>query len=116
MSKGAIACDFDKTIAFHVDGQEVLGKPIPRMLRRIKAHLAGGENVEIFSARASNAKAIADIQDWTEEHLGKRLPAGNVKKPYFYKFYDDKAEGVEPNTGRLRGERTVTRRRLKLSR
>lgn len=116
MSKGAIACDFDKTLAFHVDGQEKLGNPIPKMLRRIKRHLEDGEDVEIFSARASNAKAIGEIQDWTEKHLGVRLPAGNVKKGYFTKFYDDKAEGVVPNTGRLRTERNPTRRRLHLSR
>ncbi len=116
MSKGCIACDFDKTLAFHVNGQQALGNPIPKMLRRIKQHLVDGEDVEIFSARADNPKSIEEIEDWTEKHLGVRLNVGNIKKPNFYKFYDDKAVEVEPNTGRLRGERAVTRRRLKLSR
>lgn len=116
MSKGAIACDFDKTIAFHVDGQEKLGNPIPKMLRRIKAHLAAGDNVEIFSARADNPRTVRELGDWTEKHLGVRLPAGNVKKPYYYRFYDDKAVEVEPNTGRLRHERKAARRRLHLAR
>lgn len=107
-----IGCDFDGTLAFHKPGMEVLGKPIPRMLRRIKKHLADGHAVEIFTARAKDHKEISRIQDWTEKHLGRRLPVTNVKKHYFTKMYDDRAEGVEANTGRLRGERTHTRRRL----
>jgi len=114
--KQCIGCDFDGTLAFHKPGMDVIGKPIPRMVRRIKAHLAAGDDVEIFTARATNHKAISEIQDWTEKHLGHRLPVTNLKKPYFTKMYDDRAEGIQPNTGRLRGERTTVRRRLHLSR
>jgi len=114
--KECIACDFDKTLSFYVDGMKELGKPLTPMLRRIKAHLAKGDDVEIFTARASSAAEIGRIQDWTEKHLGVRLPVTNVKKSHFTRYYDDRAEGVVPNTGRLHRESPPARRRLRLSR
>lgn len=100
-------CDLDATLAEHNGwkGPLHIGKPIPKMVERIKQHLANGERVKIFTARYSEPdldirKAIVEaIQDWTEKHIGQRLEVTNEKTYSMIGFYDDRAIQVVPNTG-----------------
>lgn len=65
---GWIACDFDATLFEWGEGTsnpgDVLrvGKPIPKMIERIKKHLADGEEVRIFTARVGPATAEECLQ------------------------------------------------------
>ena len=120
-SQGWIAVDLDGTLAeyhgwvntFHI------GAPIPRMVERVKGWLAMGCDVRIFTARVDGGDAAAAasvdpeivqryrdveaitkmIQDWTETHLGKRLPV-TCKKDYgMVQLWDDRCVQIIPNTG-----------------
>lgn len=120
---GWIAVDLDGTLAeyhgwvntFHI------GEPIPLMVERVKAWLDKGEDVRIFTARIDGGGAASKmgvdpeivkkyedreaitkmIQDWTEKHIGVRLPVTNMKDYGMKILYDDRCRQVEANTGRL---------------
>lgn len=103
-----IGVDLDGTLAFEDDwrGIEHIGEPIPRMVERVKALIADGHDVRIFTARASRLQtdeerttAIRCVEDWCEKHLGKRLPVTNEKDHFLKYFFDDRAIAVECNTG-----------------
>lgn len=102
-----VGVDLDATLAEYTgwNGPLHIGKPIPKMVERIKAILATGQNVKVFTARMSEPdedvrKAIAEaIGDWTEEHIGKRLEVTNVKTYDMIECYDDRIKQVVPNTG-----------------
>lgn len=111
-----IAVDFDGTLVDNSEwrGIEWAGAPIPRMVARVKAALARGWKVSIFTARVSprfddedetwgdEAVARKFVEDWTEKHLGQRLPVTAVKWGYFTEFWDDKAVAVRANSGYTR--------------
>ena len=115
---GKIAVDLDGTLAeyhrWNPDGS--VGKPIPKMVDRVKKWLAEGKQVIIFTARVSTgggyskeSKKKADvefadnqrkiIEAWCEEHLGQVLPITSDKGFDIYEFWDDRAVQVIPNTG-----------------
>lgn len=96
-----LAVDFDQTLAFHKPGMGigVLGKPITRMLKRVKQEISKGREVVIFTARGGQAKQVALIQDWLEEHGLPRLRVTNVKLPEFEEMWDDRARQVVANKG-----------------
>lgn len=98
-----VAVDLDGTLAFHDRwrGKDHVGEPIPEMLERVKGWLKDGKKVSIFTARADKAENIPAIRAWLRKHLGQELPVTNVKRKEFSKFYDDRAEKVERNTGRI---------------
>jgi Inorganic Pyrophosphatase len=101
-AKGRIAVDFDKTLAALNEGEfneDKLGPPIPLMLARVKQWLADGEEVCIFTARASSPEACEAIKKWCKKYIGQELDVTNVKSPDMKEFYDDKAFHVEPNLG-----------------
>lgn len=113
---GWIGVDFDATLAeYNGWNGGGLGAPIPRMLARVKAWLADGRDVRIVTARVAEtglrnqvggiddatfaqAQRIA-IQDWTELHLGARLPVTATKDFGMVELWDDRAVQVIPNTG-----------------
>lgn len=121
MSKdGWIGVDLDGTLA-HYDGwvhETHIGDPIPIMANRVRAWLADGRDVRIFTARADGGdvavamgnpageafrdvqRIIGIIQDWTEQHFGVRLPVTNKKDYGMVELWDDRAVQVVPNTGR----------------
>lgn len=104
-----ILVDFDRTLGYYEswekDGSK-LGPPIEPMLARVKAWLAKGEDVRIFTARAaeSNPRRNTDIpaiEEWCIQHIGRVLPVQNWKDFTTKEIWDDLAYSVEPNTGRV---------------
>lgn len=80
------------------------------MVERVKAWLAQGVEVRIFTARAYTPKewlgenrAISFVEAWCEKHLGMKLPVTCVKDFAMMELYDDRAIRVEMNTGKLIG-------------
>jgi hypothetical protein len=106
---GWIGVDLDGTLA-HYDrwrGVGHIGQPIMPMVWRVRNWLAEGRDVRIFTARVaphpqqtlSVDELTAIIQDYTELHLGKRLPVTCQKDYAMIELWDDRAVGVVPNTG-----------------
>ena len=97
-----IAVDFDGTLAQYEEGQPLgfIGEPVWRMVRWVQYQLALGNQVEIFTARIyQNEQAIPQIQDWLEDAGLPRLPVGNIKRPDFSLFVDDRARQCLKNEG-----------------
>lgn len=126
-SKGWIGFDLDATLATYDGwkGVTVIGKPIPKMIERLKRHLAKGDEVRIFTARVwplgtevavhpktreevmrliEAKRARTAIRRWCKEHIGRHLDITCVKDPNMKTLYDDRARQVEPNTGKVVGE------------
>lgn len=103
--KDTYAVDLDGVLAKWTPGKwhgiEHIGTPIMPMVERVRKWLSEGKRVKIFTARANNPDAIPPIRAWCKEHIGIELPVTNKKEPIFSKFFDDRAEKVERNTGRI---------------
>jgi len=106
-----IGVDLDGTLADYPPPPGVaIGFPIFAMVQRVREMIAEGNDVRIFTARAASSlpseyrrKAAADIMDWCERHIGKRLPVTAEKDFGMIVLYDDRCIHVEPNTGRIIG-------------
>lgn len=108
---GWIGVDFDGTLAEYRGGfsPTSLGQPIPKMVARVKAWLAEGKEVRIFTARvcAESQSAIGSdeqrqlIESWCEQNLGQRLTVTCVKDFAMIRLYDDRCVQVKTNTGEL---------------
>lgn len=109
MNKGWIGVDLDGTLAeYHSGGKydaTVIGKPIPAMVNRVKAALRQGYNVTVLTARmvgyGGESKVAEAIRQWTLKHIGTALEATCIKDPGMIELWDDRAVGVESNTGKL---------------
>lgn len=104
--------DLDGTIATFEDwkGFDHIGEPVPAMADKVKAWLAAGDEVVIFTARACNfnvhgdakfdlAVIVTTIQNWTEKHFGIRMKVTSEKGPWD-SCYDDAVNYVVRNTGK----------------
>jgi len=102
-----IAVDFDKTLAhYNGEGHDFYGPPTG-LVEDVKAALAAGHQVKIFTARMShdNAdEAREKFGDWSEKHVGRRLDATHEKTSDIDEIWDDKAKEVLPNTGCFRND------------
>lgn len=116
---GWIGVDFDATLAFYDGwkGPEELGPPVPKMLDRVKAWLAEGREVRIFTARVGatglkNQDGTPDderfaqaqrekIEAWCMKHLGQKLQVTASKDFGMVELWDDRCRQVQPNTGEL---------------
>lgn len=97
----SIYVDFDSTLA-HYDkwrGPTHTGKPVWPMLKMVRGWLKDGKKVVIFTARASNQKAVKAIEKWCQQWLGRKLKITNVKGKDVEVFYDDRAVAVTANKG-----------------
>jgi hypothetical protein len=106
-----IGVDLDETLAVYdkPNGLKVIGKPIPKMVNRVKRWITEGETVKIFTARVSEytcnivgekrEDVIKAIQEWTLKHIGKKLEVTNEKDHGMIELWDDRCIQVEPNTG-----------------
>lgn len=101
--------DLDGTLAFY-DGWAggKIGKPIPKMVARVKAWLIGGWDVRIVTARVASSLSQEDrdeqrslIEKWCVKHLGQRLTVTSEKDFYMIDLHDDRVVQVVQNTGRL---------------
>jgi hypothetical protein len=109
--KGWIGVDLDGTLAEYTTwkGSDHIGAPIPKMLERVKAWLAIGQEVRIFTARVSPAAAafnnsnptdiIGRIRAWCVEHVGRALAVTHEKDMAMIQLWDDRAVQIIPNTG-----------------
>lgn len=101
---GWIGVDLDGTLA-HYDGWvgvEHIGAPVPLMADRVRAWLAEGVEVRIFTARvfgAGRADALSHIEAWCTEHFGEVLRVTCEKDFGMVELWDDRAVQVVPNTG-----------------
>lgn len=99
--------DLDGTLAKYAGWNDVIGPPIPEMVERVKAMIAAGKTVKIFTARGTGGnfkhQMIQNerIKEWCGTHIGAQLEITNSKDIYMEALYDDRAVAVEFNTGRL---------------
>jgi hypothetical protein len=103
-----IGVDLDGTLA-EVDYSKpydyrVIGKPIPRMVERVKAWVEAGANVKIMTARVSSncperAECKKLIQAWCIGHIGFSLDVTAEKDYHMSELWDDRCVQVVPNTG-----------------
>lgn len=126
---GWIGVDLDGCLAeYHGwKGAGHIGKPVPKMVERVKRWLAEGQEVRIFTARvaatgerAEGESGLIDsaefargqerlIQDWCERHIGQRLRVTAVKDYAVLAIYDDRCVQVRMNTGELVGVQWPTK-------
>lgn len=103
MTSGWRGIDLDGTLAIYhgwTDGS--VGEPIAPMVERVKAWLAAGEDVRIFTARIAVDDPTEQrqiIEAWCEKHLGQVLPVTNVKDQSCIEIWDDRAVQIVINTG-----------------
>ncbi len=101
---GWIGVDLDGTLAeYHGFGDGSIGKPIPKMVKRVKQWLKDGRDVRIFTARVAVPHAALverrKIQAWCQKHLGQELEITNKKDYGMVELWDDRAVQVRINTG-----------------
>lgn len=102
---GWIGVDLDGTLAEYGvwEGPNVIGKPIPKMVSRVKSWLENGNSVAIFTARVSGTTKDSDvikaIEDWCLEHIGQVLPITCQKDYGMIELWDDRCVQIIPNTG-----------------
>lgn len=105
---GWIGVDLDGTLAHYEGwkGIEHIGKPIARMVERVKVWLDEGKDVRIFTARVSGPfgearEARECIVAWCLDNLGKELPITCKKDFGMVELWDDRCRQVQTNTGRI---------------
>ncbi len=101
-----LAVDLDGTLAERQSPFNPLtvGDVIPAMLSKVKAQLAKGRKVVLFTARASTMddKAEKAIKAWLKEHGLEKLEITCTKTPDITEFWDDRARGVKVDEGHFR--------------
>lgn len=115
-NSGWVGFDLDGTTAEYegFKGPGVIGNPVPRMIAKIKWHIAQGHEVRIFTARVwtdgtemrnKDAQIAREaILVWTEKHIGIPLKSTCMKDYSMWLLYDDRCKQVVPNTGRIVGD------------
>lgn len=106
-----IGVDLDGTLAHYDEwwGHLHIGAPIAPMVQRVKKWLSRGQDVRIVTARVGPGNELAvdeivnAIQDWTEEHIGARLPVTCSKDFNMVELWDDRCVAVASNTGQILG-------------
>lgn len=104
-----IAVDFDGTLATHgrTDPNDpyAVGKPIPKMVDRVKDWVKQGKEVRIFTGRLGGdgnaSKHTKAIHGFLEKQGLPKLAVTNVKDHHMQELWDDRAVGVVKNTGEI---------------
>src|SRR5208337_1415099 len=101
-----VGFDLDGTLAKTLQGKyehSRIGEPIPKMVSRLRRLISHGKKVKIFTARADDERAVNSIRHWLKDHdIPSDLEITNLKDHHMVKFYDDKAIGVQKNTGEVK--------------
>ena len=102
---GWIGVDLDATLCRYDGwiGPEHIGKPIPKMVDKVKEVIAAGYKVKIFTARCAAKERLAPVTAWLEENGLGGLEITNVKDQYCIEIWDDRCVQVIPNTGQFVG-------------
>lgn len=105
---GWIGVDLDGTLAeYHGWNDGTIGDPVSAMVLQVRAWLASGREVRIFTARVApmgrTSEEVSEqreaIERWYEDHLGQRLTVTHEKDFAMIELWDDRAVRVIPNTG-----------------
>lgn len=97
---GWIGVDLDGTLAeYHGWCDGAIGKPVDKMMQRVKAWVADGREVRIFTARAATPELVPQVEEWLAEHGIAGLAVTNVKDFGMIELWDDRCVQVIPNTG-----------------
>ena len=102
---GWIGVDLDGTLAHYEGwkGADNIGPPVQKMLERVKAWLAQGREVRIFTARVSRGpyrdEAVRQIKQWLLQHGLPDLEVTNEKDYGMVELWDDRCVQVQANTG-----------------
>lgn len=81
-------------------GIENIGKPIPKMVQRVKEAIKAGESVKIVSARLSKGKLAQEFIDvWQERNLGMKLPVVDSFDMGMKEYWADDVVRMATNTG-----------------
>lgn len=96
-----IGVDLDGTLAeYNGWGDGKIGRPIPKMMDRVKGWLAEGRVVKIFTARAGFDKSqVPEIKQWLKENGLPALEVTATKDYDMIELWDDRCVQVIPNTG-----------------
>ena len=99
-----IGVDFDGTLATYDKwrGSTHVGKPIARMVRRVRRWISHGKKCKIFTARADDEKSVNAIKKWLRDNELPDLEVTNIKDQHCIEIWDDRAKAVQKNTGRLK--------------
>jgi len=102
-SKQWTGIDLDGTLALYDENSSLaaIGAPVPDMMLRVKAMLAEGEYIKIFTARAAEPHQLVMVRQWLKVNGLPPLEITNVKDYNMHRLYDDRCIQVETNTGRL---------------
>ncbi len=101
--------DLDGTLAFSNANEKWkptkggnIGKPIPKMVKRVKKWLKKGERVKIFTAKYSRIANCEElVQKWLIEEAGlPPLEVTNAKDSECVEIWDDIAVSVKINKGK----------------
>jgi hypothetical protein len=99
-----IGVDLDGTLAYYEKWDNgKIGKPINRMMFRVKQWLGAGKTVKIMTARADDESEVRKIKLWLKSNGLPELDVTNKKDFGMIELWDDRAVQVEKNTGRRIG-------------
>lgn len=101
MAEGWIGVDFDGTLAYYDRwrGHGYAGPPIRAMLARVKAWLAEGKTVKIFTARANDPDGVAAVRYWLHKYGLPELEVTATKDFSMIELWDDRCVRVRTNEG-----------------
>lgn len=102
-----IGVDLDGTLAKYdgYKGATKIGEPIPAMVKRIRRWVGHGKKVKVFTARADDERSVNAIKKWLKAHELPDLEVTNLKDQHMTELWDDRAVGVEKNTGKVKESR-----------
>ena len=94
-----VGVDLDGTLAVWEEWGKPIGEAVLPMLYRVKAWMAAGITVKIFTARAADPALIPAVREWLFiQGLGD-LEITNAKDSDMIELWDDRAVSVVRNTG-----------------
>jgi len=102
-----VGVDLDGTLAeYHgYVSHDTIGKPIPKMVNRVKDWIDTGVRVKIFTARAAEPdpkrrlEVLDAIAKWSLDVFGTALPVTCIKDYGMVRLWDDRCVQIIPNTG-----------------